>query len=254
MLASTGSSRHWKLPAAPKVLEIDGQASDRSTLVRSSTRSWAASRIVMAPLSMRISDERGDSVSRLEGARQRGEQRRPVVRPSAPISTSDARMLERDIGDLDAAEQQRQDTQAGDQPLGRKRRRCPLSSPSTTSPRLTGAGRKTATPRSGRGSTGSSPVTARNLRLDGIAGAVSRDQQGGGRKRREGRRDHDADGDPETLQAGGRSHCWRKSLCRIRFLAHLGARACPDLIGGHRFAGENATRYGRRGQTSPAEL
>ncbi len=56
-LASTGSSRQTKWPVAPKLFEIDGQASEKSTLFSVSTVLVAWLRRIIVPLSMRISEK-----------------------------------------------------------------------------------------------------------------------------------------------------------------------------------------------------
>src|SRR5437899_2412167 len=62
-------------------------------------------------------------VQRLERAAERAEQRRPVGTAVRIDLERDVRPVERDVGDLDAAEKQREEMQMRDQPLGGERRR-----------------------------------------------------------------------------------------------------------------------------------
>ena len=130
MEASIGSPCQAKRPVAAKLLEIDGQASASSTSVK---RLGDAARGVVARRwcrrSIRISENEVASVRpvglRTERARQRVDQRRPVRAAVLAEHHVDARPHQRDVGDLDAAGEQREEPQPRGQALGRERRaRC----------------------------------------------------------------------------------------------------------------------------------
>src|SRR5215204_2405220 len=66
-LASTFSPRHTNCPVAPKLFEIDGQASDSSTALRISARSCASLRIITVPPTSRISENETGTCDPLAG-------------------------------------------------------------------------------------------------------------------------------------------------------------------------------------------
>ena len=122
-LASTGSPRQTNRPLAPKLFEIEGQASDRSTSVSLSSIPLDSSRILTVPRSMRSSE---NDIERATVGRTlpASDSSRPAQfeRPSASNATEKIGRDEHDIGDLDPAGEQREKSQPRRKPLGRKRR------------------------------------------------------------------------------------------------------------------------------------
>jgi hypothetical protein len=113
------------------------------------------------------------------------------------------RMVEHDIGDLDAAEQQRQETDMGDQPVGRERRRLAVAKDHVAE--ADGAGRE----QRDLDRSADDGLDARggtDLRRHGVARARGRDQPRRRPQAHRGGHDHDAGGDSKTLQASGRGH------------------------------------------------
>ena len=149
--------------------------------------------------------ERRDVVDRFERIRQRGEQRRPVGAAVGVDVQGDPRVVERDVADLDAAEQQRQDPQVGDQAVRRERRRAAVRFAQHDVDQAHGAGGeerhldRTAHDRI-------EACDGADLRLDGVARALGRDQERAGRQHRDAGDDHEAEQNRETLQASGRGH------------------------------------------------
>ena len=121
---SSGSSCQTKRPVAPKLLEIDGQASENCTSVERLGelvgRRCAPPRC-RCRCAFRRMPRRALRV-RLLAARQRLDQAGPVGLAVRLQIDRDGRPLQRHVGDLDAADQQREKAQARGQPLGGERR------------------------------------------------------------------------------------------------------------------------------------
>ena len=124
--ASTGSLCQTKRPVAAKLLEIDGQASASSTSCSVSAMPRAASRRTMVPPLDADFRERGapGPAGRPSGpsARaSRSHQPGPVRAAVLAERHADARAHQRDVGDLDAADEQREEAQPRGQPVGGER-------------------------------------------------------------------------------------------------------------------------------------
>ena len=123
MLASTGSSCQTKRPVAPKLLEIDGQASEKST---SRQRLVDLAGLVAhhhgAVVDAHLGEGRDARCAGVLAARQRLDQAGPVGSGRWLQIDRDGRPLQRHVGDFDAADQQREKAQARGQPLGGERR------------------------------------------------------------------------------------------------------------------------------------
>ena len=104
-LMSSGSSCQTKRPVAPKLLEIDGQASENSTSVSVSSSFCDGLCTTTVPSSMRIS-ENAATRRRVRGlaARQRLDQAGPVGFAVRLQVDRDGRPLQRHVGDLDPAD------------------------------------------------------------------------------------------------------------------------------------------------------
>ncbi len=129
-------------------------------------------------------------------------------------------MLEHDVGDLDAAEQQRQEAQVGDQPIGRERRRLAAGVTQHDVDEADGAGGKQRD-LDRPAQHGIEAGDGADLRLDGVARAVRRGQPGNRQQGDHTGKHDDADGDAETLQASGRSHRGRIRMSKAGFRAQL---------------------------------
>ena len=154
----------------------------------------------------------------LEGARQAVGERRPVRPPLGIERHRDARTDERYVGDLDAPDEQRQEPQLRDQPLGGERRlgaaivaeRHLAETDARGKQRYRGLA---VEPRI-------EPGDAADLGLDGVAHVVGGDQDRNDRDSRDRHDDQGGDAENQPLQPGGRDHggCFRYCTVRSRFL------------------------------------
>ena len=111
-VTSSGSSCQTKWPVAPKLLEIDGHASEKATSLSVSSTLFCLLRTNTVPFSMRISENaarRGESLPGCAPAPRSG---RPVGRAVRLQVDRDGRPLQRHVGNFDPADQQRKKAQA----------------------------------------------------------------------------------------------------------------------------------------------
>ena len=122
-VTSSGSSCQTKRPVAPKLLEIDGQASEKATSLSVSSTLFCLLRTSTVPFSMRISENAASAGQVFAlAARQRLDQAGPVGRAVRLQVDRDGRPLQRHVGNFDPADQQRKKAQPRGQPLGGQRR------------------------------------------------------------------------------------------------------------------------------------
>ena len=135
MLPSTRSPRQSNCPVAAKEREIDGQASDRS-ISSSVSVSWLAGILVgqHAVLDPDFRERQLVVGAGLHGARDGLDERRPVAVAIGIADDMDMRPQHHDVGDLEALQQQRQQSQIRGQDVdaqARGRRSPPPFSPTS---------------------------------------------------------------------------------------------------------------------------
>ena len=115
------------------------------------------------------------------------------------------RPVERDVGDLDAAEKQREEMQMRDQPLGGERRRLTAVIAEHDVREGDDAGRKYRE-RDRAAQHRIEPRDRADLGFHRVAGAVGGNEQRGDRECREAGRNDRRGQESHTLQASGRGH------------------------------------------------